>query len=433
MNSEVSIQVMDQAGCVKELQVEVVAETVQNRVDEIYNRILKTAKVPGFRKGKMPIHLVRQKFKNQVREEILQGTIPEFFRQALTEKGIEPISRPEVTSFFFEEGAPLKFIARIEVRPSFELKEYKGLKLKKDKIQVTPEDLEKELSNIRESAAVLVPIADREARLNDEVIIDFEGKINGEAFKGNQGKGISVRIGKGRLLKEFEDALIGVTVGLHKSFSVVFPDTAGYQEVAGTKAEFNVVVHEIKEVRLPELTDEFVKENFQIESVDKLKEAIEKEIQHARSVDQRAKLIHQITHHFLSEYQFEIPESLTSAEYRRLWNEQLQHFKSNQIDFVKLPQDKQDELVRHLKDQSVENVKMAFIIEKISEAEKIICEEKDFHNYVETLAHNAHQSPQAMEAYIQKNSAQAKIQEWIQYEKTLDFLISVADIEIIEK
>ena len=80
MNSEVSIQVMDQAGCVKELQVEVVAETVQNRVDEIYNRILKTAKVPGFRKGKMPIHLVRQKFKNQVREEILQGTIPEFFR-----------------------------------------------------------------------------------------------------------------------------------------------------------------------------------------------------------------------------------------------------------------------------------------------------------------------------------------------------------------
>lgn len=415
------------SGCAKDVQVEVPADQVQVRVDDIYRRISQEAKLPGFRKGKVPMEVIKKEYKSNVREQVLQYELPEFFREAIKDQKISPVAQPRITELKFEEGAPLTFIARVEVKPQFELKNYKGLPIKKETQPVTEADVDKTLEDLRDRGAQFVPSDEkRGAQKGDLVIIDFDGRIDGQPFKGGKASRYSVVLGSGNMMKEFEDALFGMKKGESKTFPVKFPDDYFGKEVAGKQSEFTVLAHEVKEKKLPVVDNDFVKEISGLETVAELRSKIEEDIKAHRGADQRAKSAEQIAEQLIKLHPFDVPSSLVEMELQRLVQQGAERMKQQGIDVNKLGEEQQKEFVEKLKPVSERNVHMALIVEKISEKENIHCEPKDFDAYVEKVAKNVGQSPDTVRRYIQQQGNQESIQDWIGYEKALDFLIAEA-------
>ena len=166
------VSVNDVTGCTKEITVEVPSETVQTKMDSIYHRISQEAKIPGFRKGKVPLDVIKKQYKAAAREEMVQNQLPEFFRTVLIEQKIDPVAQPQITHLQFDEGTSMKFVATVEIKPVFELKNYKGLTVKKDKTEVNEQDVDKAVENLRNQMAQLVP-ADRAAQGDDRILVQL--------------------------------------------------------------------------------------------------------------------------------------------------------------------------------------------------------------------------------------------------------------------
>jgi trigger factor len=425
----VKVSVNNVSGCTKEVHVEVPVETVQDKVNDIYQRISREAKLPGFRKGKAPLNAIKKQYKSTVREEIVHHQLPEFFRAVLMEQKIDPVAQPQITHLQFEEGSPMKFVAMVEIKPQFELKNYKGLKVKKEKTNVTEEEVDKALEALRDQLAEFTPVEDRATRQDDLVVIDFEGKINGKPFAGGKATRYPVLLGSGNMLKDFEKGLIDIRKGETKTFKVTFPPDYGKKEVAGQDADFTVTAHEIKEKKMPMVDNDFAKTVGKVETVKELREKLESQIKANKEVGQRTKMIEQIGEKLIADHPFDIPVSLVNMEQQRLVQQGVERLKNQGIDANKLSDAQKKEFVEKLRPVAQKNVHMALIIEKISAVENIHSDEKDFNAYVDKIVQNTNQPADAVKRHFQKQGSVESIKGWIQYEKALDFLIAQAKIE----
>lgn len=423
------VSVNNVSGCTKEVHVEIPAEAVQTKVDVIYQRISQQAKLPGFRKGKAPLDVIRKQYKSTVREEMVHHELPEFFRAVLMDQKIDPVAQPQITHLQFEEGSPLKFVAMVEIKPEFQLKNYKGIKVKKEKIGVQEEEVDKALESLREQGAQFLPVDDRPAKEDDLAVIDFEGKIDGKTFDGGKATRYPVLLGAQGLLKDFETNLIGMRKDETKTFKMVFPKDYGKADVAGKEAEFTVTLHEIKEKKLPMADNDFAKEAGKCETLKELREKLEEQIKASKEAEQRNKMIEQIAEKLMADQAFDVPVSLVNMEQQRLVQQGVDRLKSQGVDVQKLSDEQKKEFVEKLRPVAQKNVHMALIVEKIAAVENIRCEEKDFDSYVEKVSKNVQQPADAVRRYLQQKGSVESTKEWIQYEKTLDFLIEQAKIE----
>ena len=423
------VSVNDVSGCTKEVQVEIPAEAVQNKVDGIYGRIAREAKLPGFRKGKAPLDVIKKQYKSAVREEVVHQEVPEFFRTALVDQKIDPVAQPQITHLQFEEGAPLKFIATVEIKPEFKLKDYQALEIKKEKTSVAEEEVDKTLDGIREQMAQFIPVEDRAAQKDDLVVIDFDGKIDGKPFDGGKATRYPVLLGTNNLLKDFETNLMGVKKEETKTFKITFPADYGKKEVAGREAEFTVLLHEIKEKKLPVVDNDFAKEVGKCDTVKELREKVESQVKAAKENEQRSKMIEQIGEKLIVAHPFDVPVSLVNMEQQRLVNQGVERLKNQGVDASKLSDEQKKEFVDKLRPVAQKNVQMALIVEKISSAESIRCEEKDMEAYYDKVSKNVNQPQDVVKRYVQQKGDIESVKEWIRYEKTLDYLIAQAKIE----
>lgn len=423
------VSVNDVSGCAKEVHVEVPAEAVQNKVDDIYGRISREAKLPGFRKGKVPLDMIKKQYKSAVREEIVHHELPEFFREALVGQKIDPVAQPQITKLEFEEGEPLKFIARVEIKPGFQLKDYKGLKVKKDKTAVEEPEVDKALENLREQMAQFIPVEDRPSKEGDLVVIDFEGKIDGKPFEGGKAARHPAVLGAQNLLKDFESNLIDMKKNETKTFKVNFPPDYAGKEIAGKEAEFTVTLHEIKEKKLPLVDNDFAKDVGKCETVKELREKLEQQIKAGKEADQRGKMIEQIGGKLIADHPFDVPDSLVNLEFQRLAQQWLERLGGQGIDTSKLTDDQKKEFTEKIKPVAERNVRMALIVEKIAQTENIHSDEKDLDAYYQKVAQSARQPVDVVKRYLLQKGNVESIKEWIEYEKTLDFLIAQAKVE----
>ncbi len=423
------VNVNDVSGCTKEVQVEVPLETVQSKVGDIYQRISKEAKLPGFRKGKAPLEAIRKQYKSAVREEMVNHQLPEFFREVLTQNNLQPVAQPQVTHLQFEEDAPMKFVATVEIKPEFELKEYKGIPIKKESTNVTEEEVNKALDGMRDQMAQFAPIEDRASKMDDLLVIDFEGKIEGKTFEGGKASDYTVLLGGKNLLKDFEDQLIGVKKGETKTFTITFPADYFKKDVAEKPAEFTVTLKEIKEKKLPVVDDAFAKDVAQVDTVKDLREKLEAQIKSNKEVDQRGKMIEQIGEKLMKDHPFDIPLSLIHAEQQRLIQQGVERMRSQGIDAHTLTDDQKKEFVEKLRPVAERNVHMALIVEKIEAVEKVKCEKPDYEAYLEKVSKGINQSVETLRNYIHQKGNEESVKGMIQYEKTLDLLISSAKVE----
>ena len=247
-------------------------------------------KLPGFRKGKVPPEMVVQRLgRETVLTQALESSLGDWYERAMLDSGVNPVGDPKLDlSDLPDEGKPLRFSIEVAVRPGAELGEYKGLEVGREEPEVPEEAVDTEINRLREGFARLNPV-DRAAKEGDVVLIDYEGKIDGEPFEGGTAKDYLLELGEGRVLPELEKALEGAKAGDESQPTVPFPDDYPAEEVAGKTAEFDVKVKEVREKELPELDDDFAAEASEFDTLAELREHISgQDPRDPRPADRRA-------------------------------------------------------------------------------------------------------------------------------------------------
>lgn len=423
------VKIHHKSGCEKELKVEVPAEALGERVEEAYRRLVREVKLPGFRKGKVPLEMVKRKYRSQVRQEILEEVLPHFTREALEAEHLAPVSQPRIVDFQFDEGSPLKFVARVEIKPEFKLKKYKGFKLKRESVEVSEEDVEKALQDLRERLSRYEPpVEDREAREGDLVLVDFEGKVDGKPFPGNKAERYPVVIGEGGVLKGFEDALRGMRRGETKEFPVEFPADYPSEALAGKTARFVAVVRELKEKRVPEVDDAFARDAAGCATVAELREKVRGEVLRVGEERARESLLEQLVGELLEEHQFDVPASLVEAEHRRLVRQAVQRLRATGVEPNRFPEEKRREISDGLRAPAERNVRVALLVERIAREEGITCTEEDLERRLEEISRRTGEPLESLRKAARDPETREDLEEEVRYRKTLDFLLAQSKI-----
>ncbi|APH01885.1 trigger factor [Janibacter indicus] len=292
------------------LTVEVPSEELQPHVDAALKSIGSQIQVPGFRAGKVPARIIEQRVgKGAVIQEAVNEALPEFFGKAVDETGVEPIGQPEVdiTEVPMTDGEELKFTVEVDVRPEVTLPDYDGVEISVDNLEVTDEDVEAKLTELRERFGTLVGV-DRAAATGDFVSIDLKATIDGEDVDAVEG--VSYEIGSGNMLEGLDDALVGMSTGETKDFSA--PLAGG--DKAGQSADCTVTVQSVKERELPEVDDDFAQMASEFDTADELRADLAKQAEQSKKFEQGIQARDKVLDHLLSNTEIPLPEGIIEAE-----------------------------------------------------------------------------------------------------------------------
>lgn len=304
----------------RRMRVELPLAPIEQQVDSRLKSVGRTAKIKGFRPGKVPAKVVRQRYGKQVREEVLNEVLQQSYSAAVTQEKLNPASGPTIETEA-DNGKTFAFTATFEIMPEVELKDLEKIKIKKPEVTISDEDVDAMLMNLRKQKATWEEV-DRHSADGDRVVIDFVGKLKGEAFPGGEGKNYPVVLGAGQMLPDFEKGLLGVKAGDETTFKVRFPKQYHADELAGKKADFTINVHRVEAEILPELNDEFAKA-FSV--VDGGIERFTKDVRENmdREAEQKIKgdLREQVMNALLESHPLDIPQALKHQEMQSLQRE----------------------------------------------------------------------------------------------------------------
>ncbi|MDC0225201.1 trigger factor [Gammaproteobacteria bacterium] len=312
--SGITVKVKKQKELKREVKVSVPSSFVEAKKMQRFEQIAKTAKLPGFRPGKAPINIIQSQYGNQVNQEILSDVLESTYVEAVTEKELKPAGPPEVSIDQFVDGSEFKYTATIEVFPEFKLKGIDKIKLDRPSTTVKQSDINEMIENLQKQRGEWNSV-ERNANDNDQLLIDFKGTLDGEAFEGGSAEDFVMQLGGGQMLPEFEESLKDVKPTDEKDFEVTFPEEYHQPDLAGKTANFNVKVKEVRELALAEVTEDFVK-GFGIES-GKYDDLI-KEISESMDKEKDAKINEQVRvglmNYLREKNQIQIPEVMIKSE-----------------------------------------------------------------------------------------------------------------------
>jgi trigger factor len=311
------VTVNDISSVKKKLAIKIDAETIKKKLEGIYNRLRKKAKIKGFRPGKAPLNLIRRLYREQARVEAVEDLLQEGYSTALAEKELTPLAQPEIENLDFpEDESMISFEATIEIAPVFEIENYDDIKLEKPEVKVTDEEVESELDKLRSSMAQYKTIDERPAREGDVLVIDFVGRIDGEEFEGGKAEDFTIEIGSGRFIPELEAQLAGLESGQSYDLKATFPEDYHKEELAGKAAVFTVTVKAIREKELPELDDDLAIQisGGEIETLAELREKMTEYVTSSKEAEARSRLVEELMTALREKVDFELPECLVKDE-----------------------------------------------------------------------------------------------------------------------
>ena len=302
------------------LTIEVSAEDVEKALQAAYLKERSKISLPGFRKGKVPRQMIEKMYGPEVfYDEAANHMISEAYGKAYDECELEIVSQPKVEITQLEKGKPFIFTAEVAVKPEVTLGEYKGLKVDKVSTRVTQKEVDEEIDKERERNARTIEVTDRAVQDKDQVILDFEGFVDGVAFEGGKGEKYPLTIGSGSFIPGFEDQLIGAEIGKEVEVNVTFPEDYQAKELAGKEAVFKCTVHEIKAKELPELDDEFVSDvSDTSETVDDYKAEVKAKIKERKENEGKQKREDQSVEQAVANAQIDIPEPMIDLQARQM-------------------------------------------------------------------------------------------------------------------
>lgn len=377
-----------------ELKLEFTIETekFEKAIKTVYAKSSKYFNIPGFRKGKAPFEMAERIYGTEIfYEDAFNEVVPPVFEEEIKTNNIEPVSKPEIEVKQMEKGKELIFTAVIQTKPEVKLGKYKGVQIRKIEYPVSEEDINKELNTMAERNSRLVVVEDRPVEHKDTVVMDFEGFVEGKAFEGGKAEGYELEIGSNTFIPGFEEQLVGKKAGEDVEVNVTFPEEYHSEDLKGAKATFKVHIHEVKEVKVPELDEDFFND-LGMEGIDS-KESLEKQVKENITAQKERKAedewLDALLEEAASTMKVDIPEVMIQDETSRMIQEFAQNVQMQGISleqFFQFSGMSEDKLREEYKEQATKRVTYRLMIEAIIKKEKIDVTEEELNKEAEEMA-----------------------------------------------
>ena len=417
---------MAEATCRRELELEIAAEDVSKATERAAKEIARVARVPGFRVGKAPISLIKRRFADDIKGEVLQSLVPERVEKAVAEQKLNPVSQPQVDKLDFNDGQPLKFRAVFEVLPEFELGSYKGLEIEMPAMDVTDEDVNRALEETRERAAAFAPVDGRAIENGDYAQLKLVGtpEDGGDPL---QADSVLCHVGAEETMEPFNENLRGANIGDHKEFDVNYPADYPDEKLAGKKFHYAADVTGIKIKKLPELNDDFAKDVSDAATLDELKSKIRESLEHQRDHRQKDLQREKVITELVKMHEFPVPESLVEQQMDVRLERVVRSLAQQGVDPGAVNLD-WAALRGKQKDRATDDVTAELIIDRIASSENIEVTEEEVQHEIEHLSSHSGESVEAIRARLTKQGALDRMKAKLRSDKTLDWLAQNANV-----
>lgn len=358
-----------------ELHVEVSAQDFAKAVDRVFKKNAKKISIPGFRKGKAPRAFIEKYYgENVFYEDAVNEIYPEAMEEAIAEAGLEVINDKIDLDVIRLGKDGFEFKAVVTVKPEVEIEGYKGIEVELKPVEVTEEDIDKEIDRVRERNSRLVTVKDRSAQEGDTVIFDFKGFVDGEAFAGGEAENYSLKLGSGEFIPGFEEQMVGHNTGEEFDVNVTFPEVYQEESLAGKPAVFKIKLHDIKTRELPELDDEFVKDVSEFDTLAEYKEDLKKQLFDLKKREADMAADDEMIDKTIALMKAEIPAAMFENKLEEMLNEfghKLQSQGLSLDSYKKYTGMTDDAFKEHFRPQAERQVKLRLAIDKIAEIENL--------------------------------------------------------------
>ncbi len=420
---------MVEASCRRELELEIPAEEVTKKIENVAKEFARIANVPGFRRGKAPVSLIRRKFADDIKAEVLQSLVPERVEQAVAEQKLTPVSQPQVDKLDFNEGQPLKFRAVFEVLPEFELGNYKGLELEMPALELNDEDVTKTLEDMRERAATFAPVEGRAIQDGDFAQVKLLGTPEGGGDP-LQADSVLCHIGAEETMEPFNANLKGANIGDHKNFDVEYPADYPDPKLAGKKYHYAVEVLGMKTKKLPELNDDFAKDVSDATTLEELKKKVREGLEHQRDHKHKELLHEKVLAEIVKLHDFPVPESLVQHQMDVRLERVVRSLAAQGVDPRAVNVDWVT-LRKRQEDRAKDDVKAELIVDRIASAESIDVTDEEVTHELEHMASHSGESAEAIRARLTKQGTLDRMKAKLRSDKTLDWLAQNAKVKTV--
>ncbi|MDI6792509.1 MAG: trigger factor [bacterium] len=430
------VEIEEKEGCLVDLKVSVEHERVAQEFTKSYKKLVPIARIPGFRPGRAPRHLLERHFGSQVKREVLESLVNDTYKEAVSEANISPACPPEISQINYNQGEPLTFTATLEVIPKISL-DYKGTSIEKKVHKVLPSKIEDELARLQNKHAQTIPVEDRPVQMGDILNIDFEGRGEKDSLPFVQKKEAELELGVNSLLPGAEGQLMGMKIDEEKEILVTIPEHyPAYPPMAGKKAIFKVKLHEIREKEIPELDDEFAKDVGKYETLEELKAEIKTNLEKAAEAEAGQNVQNDLLTLLSSKIDFPLPKTMIEGEKKLLLDAFAKILALNKgITLVQYMQEAgvtEEELERDYETKAIERLKKGLLIDYVAKEEKIEVSPKALETEIKNLAQYYNREFDEMKAYLEKEEKINEIKERLRTEKVVDFLVQASEVNRVE-
>jgi trigger factor len=411
----------------KQLVVEIPSTVVDAEIDRIARDYSKAARIPGFRPGKVPAKVVRQRFRDQILHDVAHGLIPRAVDEALRERGVEPVDTPDIKDVVVEEGQPLKFTATFETVPPIDPGDYAGLTLRNRQTAVDEDAVEQALSQLRERAARYEPVEGRGVETGDSVVLDLERTAMGPngAPQTDKHDSVSVDIGAPANPPGFDEALIGLNPGDRKTFDVSYPDDYAIRELAGSSVQYDASVKSVRTRAVPALDDEFAKDLGNFDNLAALRERVRADLEHEQMHENEREMRGELLAQLAARVDVEVPPTLLEREIDRRVEEFVRRLIEQQVDPMRTNIN-WEEFRDKQRQAATEAVKSALVLDEVARRESITVSDADVDEEISRYAERTGRTPAAVRARLEKEGGLGRVYAGVRRERTVEFLLSRA-------
>ena len=413
-----------EASCKRTLEITVPVAEVESETERVVLSIQKKVRLPGFRPGHAPVSLIRGRYKQDIRQEVLDSLLPKHFRKRVEDEGLQVVGAPDVSDVHLEPGEPLTFKIEFEVAPQIDLKEYEGVTVLYQEPAVTDEDLAKRIEDLREQKAEYVNVDPRPLADGDFAVVTLKS-LSGVDGPPVQQDELVLRIGDEDTLAEFSTNLRGVSPGEEREFEVTYPEDYSEQKLAGRTVRFHATLKTVRRKDLPEINDEFARDLGDYKDIGELREAIRRSLQREKEYTAQREAKERLVETLVDANDFPVPEAMVERQIEMFVEQYLRSLAARGVDpnSVKLDWEKVKTTQR---EKAVREVKGSLILARVAERQGIDATMDEVDHEVQRIARQQREPAPAVRAKLEKDGTLRRIASHIRTEKTLSYLFERA-------
>lgn len=424
-----SLQVEKLEKNMAKLTIEVPADELEKALQSAYMKQKNKINIPGFRKGKVPRQMVEKMYGVEIfYDDAANELIPKAYSEAYDECELDIVSRPDIDVVQIEKGKPFIFTADVATKPEVTLGEYKGLETEKVSIRVTQKEIDEKVQAEAEKNARTVVVEDRPVQDGDEVILDFEGFADGEAFEGGKGENYPLTIGSGSFIPGFEEQLIGAETEKEVEVKVTFPEDYHAEDLKGKEAVFKCTVHEIKAKELPEIDDEFAAEVSEFDTLEEYKADIKAKIKDEKTAEGKRKQEDQVVEQAVKNAEYDIPKAMIETQVMQMADDFSQRIQSQGLtmeQYFQFTGMTSDKMLEELRPQAIKRIETRLVLEAIAKAEDIQISDEKLDEELAKMAESYKMEAEKLKEFMGENEKK-QMKEDMAVQEAVTFLVENA-------